>query len=195
MHACATRHAWWCVPRMAQRCGLGAGGSIISGDTLTGPSAAFMVRHPAHLIALGAGDGLVPGAPGTAGTLLAFPLYWMLVSYYTAPVLLGLIVLGFALGVWACGRTGRALGVSDHGAIVWDEIIAFTLVLFFTPEGLLWQAFAFLLFRLFDILKPPPIGYYDRKLKNGFGVMFDDLLAAFYTLLVLAVARMLLAAG
>ncbi|MEK7230429.1 MAG: phosphatidylglycerophosphatase A, partial [Pseudomonadota bacterium] len=92
-----------------------------------------MVRHPAHLIALGAGAGLVPGAPGTAGTLLAFPLYWALASYCTALTLLGLIVLGFALGVWACGRTGRALGVPDHGAIVWDEIVAFMLVLFFTP--------------------------------------------------------------
>ena len=151
-----------------------------------------MLRHPAHVLALGAGAGLVPGAPGTAGTLLAFPLYWWLAAYCTAATLLALIALGFALGVWACGRTGRALGASDHGAIVWDEIVAFMLVLFFTPEGLLWQACAFLLFRLFDILKPPPIRYYDRKLRGGFGVMFDDLLAAFYTLLVLAVARMLI---
>jgi len=162
-------------------------------DARAGPTAAFMLRHPAHLIALGAGAGLVPGAPGTAGTLLAFPLYWALAAYCTAPMLLGLIVLGFALGVWACGRTGRALGVSDHGAIVWDEIVAFMLVLFFTPEGLLWQACAFVLFRLFDILKPPPIRYYDRKLKSGFGVMFDDLLAAGYSLLMLAAARMLIA--
>ena len=178
---------------MAQRCSLGARGSIILPDAMTRPTAAFMVRHPAHLIALGAGAGLVPGAPGTAGTLLAFPLYWGLATYCSAFTLLGLIVLGFALGVWACGRTGRALGVSDHGAIVWDEIVAFTLVLFFTPAGLAWQAFAFLLFRLFDILKPPPIRYYDRMLKSGFGVMFDDLLAACYTLLVLAAARMLIA--
>ena len=89
-------------------------------------------------------------------------------------------------------QTGRALGVPDHGAIVWDEIVAFMLVLFFTPPGYVWQACAFLLFRLFDILKPPPIRYFDRKLKNGFGVMFDDMLAAFYTLLALAVARMLI---
>ena len=146
-----------------------------------------MLRHPAHVIALGAGAGLVPGAPGTAGTLLAFPLYWGLAPYCTAPTLLALIALGFALGIWACELTGRALGVPDHGAMVWDEIVAFMLVLFFTPAGRLWQACAFLLFRLFDILKPPPIRYFDRKLHSGFGVMFDDLLAAFYTLLVLAV--------
>ena len=151
-----------------------------------------MLRHPAHVIALGAGAGLVPGAPGTAGTLLAFPLYWGLAQYCAAPALLGLLALGFALGVWACGRTGRALSVADHGAMVWDEIVAFMLVLVFTPEGLLWQACAFLLFRVFDILKPPPIRYYDRKWENGFGVMFDDLLAALYTLLVLAVAKILI---
>ena len=135
----------------------------------------------------------MPVAPGTAGTLLAFPLYWGLASWLSGWLLLALLALAFALGVWACARTARALGVPDHGAIVWDEIVAFMLVLFFTPAGLWWQAFAFALFRLFDILKPPPIHYYDRKLKSGFGVMFDDLLAACYTLLVLAAARMLIA--
>jgi phosphatidylglycerophosphatase A len=148
-----------------------------------------MLRDPAHVIALGAGAGLIPGAPGTAGTLLAFPLYWALAKVCAASTVLALLALGFALGIWACGRTGRALGASDPGAIVWDEIVAFMLVLFFTPPAYPWQAAAFGLFRLFDIVKPPPIRYFDRKLKNGFGVMFDDLLAAFYTLLVLAVAR------
>jgi phosphatidylglycerophosphatase A len=152
-----------------------------------------MLRHPAHVIALGGGAGLVPVAPGTAGTLIAFPLYWWLAPLFAGWQLLTLIALGFALGAWACGRTGRALGVADHGAMVWDEIIAFMLVLVFTPAGYLWQAFAFVLFRLFDILKPPPIRYFDRQWKNGFGVMFDDLLAAGYTLLVLAVARILIA--
>ena len=98
----------------------------------------------------------------------------------------------FALGVWACEVTGRAIGAADHGGMVWDETVAFLLVLFFTPAVWYWQALAFLIFRLFDILKPPPIRYYDRTLKNGFGVMFDDLIAAFYTLLVLAVAKTLL---
>ncbi len=178
---------------MARRCDPCAEVTIISSEAAVQLTARFMLRHPAHVIALGGGAGLVPGAPGTAGTLLAFPLYWVLASFCVTLTLLTLIALGFALGVWACGRTGRALGVADHGAMVWDEIIAFMLVLVFTPAGLLWQACAFLLFRMFDILKPPPIRYYDRKLHGGFGVMFDDLLAAFYTLLVLAVARMLIA--
>ena len=150
------------------------------------PTLGFMLRHPAHLIALGAGAGLAPAAPGTAGTLLALPLHWWVAPHFSAQTWLAVIAAGFVLGMWACGRTGRALGVADHGCLVWDEIVAFALVLSFTPAGYAWQAFAFLLFRLFDVLKPPPIRYYDRRLKSGFGVMFDDLLAAAYTLLVVA---------
>ncbi len=150
-----------------------------------------MLGHPAHVIALGAGAGLVPRAPGTAGTLLAFPLYWGLAPYCAISTLLALIALGFVLGIWACERTGRALGAPDHGAMVWDEIVAFMLVLSFTPSGLFWQAFAFVLFRLFDILKPPPIRYFERRFKSGFGVMFDDVLAAAYTVLVLALFKQL----
>jgi len=152
-----------------------------------------MLRHPAHFIALGAGSGLMRVAPGTAGTLVAFPLYALLALYCTPLQQLVLITLGFLLGIWACARTGDALGVVDPGAIVWDEIVAFMLVLFFTPAGYLWHALAFGLFRLFDIVKPPPIGYFDRRWKSGFGVMFDDLLAAFYALIVLAVAKVFFA--
>ena len=151
-----------------------------------------MWRQPAHIIALGAGAGLAPAAPGTVGTLLAFPLYWLLAAFSTSTMALALLGAAFLLGVWACGATGRALGVADHGAMVWDEIVAFAVVLVFTPPGWQWQLGAFLLFRFFDIVKPPPIRYFDRRLKNGFGVMFDDLLAAGYTLLVLAVVQRLL---
>jgi len=151
-----------------------------------------MWRQSAHIIALGAGAGLAPAAPGTVGTLLAFPLYWLLAAFSTSTMALALLGAAFLLGVWACGATGRALGVADHGAMVWDEIVAFAVVLVFTPPGWQWQLGAFLLFRFFDIVKPPPIRYFDRRLKNGFGVMFDDLLAAGYTLLVLAVGQRLL---
>jgi phosphatidylglycerophosphatase A len=92
----------------------------------------------------------------------------------------------FIVGAWACEVSGRRLGVHDHGGMVWDEVTAFLMVLFFTPATLLWQVCAFLLFRLFDIVKPVPIRYFDRTLRNGLGVMFDDLLAAFYALLCLA---------
>jgi phosphatidylglycerophosphatase A len=157
------------------------------------PDLRFMLRHPAHLIALGAGAGLVSRAPGTAGTLLAWPLFWALSALATLPLMLVLIACGYLLGMWACAATGRALGVADHGAMVWDEVIAFLLVLAFTPPGWMWQALAFGLFRLFDIVKPPPIRYFDRRWKNGFGVMFDDVLAAGYTLLVLAAVKATLA--
>jgi len=139
----------------------------------------FLLAHPAHLIAFGFGTGLAPKAPGTVGTLLGLPLFWLInMIAPDVPNQLILLLAAFLLGVWACGKTGRALGVADHGGMVWDEIVAYALVLLFTPPGWLWIALAFALFRLFDILKPWPIRVADRRLKNGFGVMFDDLLAA-----------------
>ena len=164
----------------------------LTSDLILRPSWRFLLSRPAHLIAFGFGAGLVPVAPGTWGTLLAFPLLWLLQPWTDALEFLLAAAILFGLGVWACDATGRALGVADHGGMVWDETVAFLLVLFFTPAALHWQALAFLIFRLFDILKPPPIRHYDRTLKNGFGVMFDDLIAAFYTLLVLAVAKTLI---
>ena len=161
-------------------------------DAAYKPDLYFLLRHPAHFIALGAGSGLAPRAPGTAGTLLAFPLFALIEAGFAPAGQLVAIALAFALGVWACARTGRELGVADPGAIVWDEVVAFALVLFFTPPGWGWQVAAFVLFRFFDIVKPPPIRQCDQRWKNGFGVMFDDLLAAFYTLLALAVARTVL---
>ena len=160
--------------------------------TTSRPDLKFLFAHPAHLIAFGFGSGLAPKAPGTVGTLLGLPLFWLVAT--AAPDLpnrIILLVAAFLLGVWACARTGRALGVADHGGIVWDEIVAFALVLMFipaqpfTPAGWLWIALAFALFRLFDILKPWPISLADARLKNGFGVMFDDLLAAGYAIAAL----------
>ena len=104
-------------------------------------------------------------------------------------LLFPLLALLFVLGVWACGRTGRQLGAADHGSMVWDEIVAFLLVLALLPREPDWQAAAFVLFRAFDIAKPPPIGWLERRFHGGFGVMIDDLAAAGYTLLVLAVIR------
>jgi phosphatidylglycerophosphatase A len=160
----------------------------LTSDLVLRPSWRFLLSHPAHMIAFGFGVGLVPVAPGTWGTLLALPVFLLVSPRLEAVEFLLMLAVLFALGVWACGVTGRAIGAADHGGMVWDETVAFLLVLFFVPAMLPWQAAAFLLFRLFDILKPPPIRYYDQSLKGGFGVMFDDLIAASYTLLVLAVA-------
>jgi phosphatidylglycerophosphatase A len=150
-------------------------------------SPVFLVNHPAHFIALGFGAGLAPVAPGTFGTLVAFPL-----AAWAHPLLgdagyLALCALFFAVGVWACGVTGRALGEPDHGGIVWDEVVAFMLVLWALPAGGMRAVAAFALFRFFDIVKPPPANLIDRRWKNGFGVMADDLVAAFYAVVTLAV--------
>jgi len=166
--------------------------SITLADIVLRPTWRFVLSRPAHMIAFGFGAGLAPVAPGTFGTLLAFPLFWLFRAHADALEFMLAIVVLFVLGIWACEVTGRALGAPDHGGMVWDETVAFLLVLFFTPASPPWQAAAFLLFRLFDIVKPPPIRYYDRTFKSGFGVMLDDLVAAFYTLIVLAVAARLL---
>jgi phosphatidylglycerophosphatase A len=151
--------------------------------TTSRPDLKFLFAHPAHLIAFGFGSGLAPKAPGTVGTLLGWPLLWLITAVVPdLPNQLILLIASFLLGVWACGRSGRTLGVADHGGMVWDEIVAFALVLLFTPPGWMWAGVAFLLFRFFDIIKPWPIRLADRRLKNGFGVMFDDLLAAGYAL-------------
>lgn len=150
------------------------------------PDKAFVRSSAAHFIAFAGGVGLSPAAPGTAGTLVAFPLFWVLEYIFDSSGFLLFLVAAFGVGIWACEVTGQALRDPDHSGIVWDEVTAFLLVLFFTPEGLMWQAFAFLLFRLFDIIKPAPIRYYEKRMRGGFGVMFDDLLAAFFTLLCLA---------
>jgi len=154
--------------------------------TTSRPDFGFLFAHPAHLIAFGFGAGLAPRAPGTVGTLLGLPLFWAIIAIAPdRPRQILLLIAAFLVGVWACARAGRALGVPDHGGIVWDEIVAFALVLVFTPAAWGWVAIAFALFRLFDILKPWPIRLADRRLKNGFGVMFDDLLAAGYAIAAL----------
>lgn len=150
------------------------------------PDRAFLFAHPAHFLALGFGSGLSPKAPGTAGTLVAFPLYWLLADHPFYWVWIAVFLL---IGVWACEVTGRDLGVHDHGGMVWDEIAAFLMVLPFAPIGWLGAplafGLAFALFRLFDIWKPFPISWLDARVPGGFGVMLDDVLAAAYAIVCL----------
>jgi phosphatidylglycerophosphatase A len=148
---------------------------------LANPNLKFLFAHPAHFFALGFGSGLAPKAPGTFGTLVGFPLFWLIRNYSFHTQLIIIAAL-FLFGIYVCDKTSKDLGVSDHGTIVWDEIVAMMLVLTITPMHLSGWLIAFLLFRLFDIWKPFPISYFDAKLKNGFGVMFDDLLAAIYAM-------------
>ena len=152
----------------------------------------FLFSNPAHLLAFGFGSGLAPKAPGTFGTLVAFPMYWFFARYLSDYQFLAMLAAAFAVGVWVCDKTGEALGMSDYGGIVWDEIVSFMLVLFIAPPGWQWSVPAFVLFRFFDIVKPPPVRYFDSNWHGGLGVMFDDLLAAGYTLMCLALVKSIL---
>lgn len=158
------------------------------------PNGRFMLSHPAHILAQGFGSGLSPVVPGTMGTLFAWVSYVLLTArwpdVFTPTAWAAIIGIGYVIGVWACQVTGKHLGIPDHGSMVWDEIIAFWLVLvFLTPAGFGTQFWAFFWFRVFDMTKPPPIRQFERRFKRGFGVMTDDVLAAFYTLLLFAVWR------
>lgn len=126
-------------------------------------------------------------AAGTWGTLLAWLLFPSLRQGAEGDgAFAALLILGLVVGVLVCARTGRDLGVADHGAIVWDEMLAFWLILWIVPMEEHGHMAAFVLFRVFDIVKPPPVSWADRRFKNGMGVMLDDMLAAGWTLLVLA---------
>lgn len=166
--------------------------------TPTRASAAFLLRHPAHCIALGFGSGLAPRAPGTVGTLWAWVAFVVL-DHWLTPGQWGLLIAGgVLLGSWACTRTAQHLAVADPSAIVWDEIVSFWLVLWLVmPAGFAAQLAAFALFRFFDAVKPGPVGWADRRFKlragesigwrQGIGILFDDLIAAGCTLLAIAV--------
>lgn len=160
--------------------------TILAKPTKPGWDLKFMFTHPAHFFSLGFGSGLAKIAPGTFGSLVGLALFWLIA---TQTMLMQLCIIGsfFVLGIYFCSVTGKALGVPDHGSIVWDEIVAMMLVLTVTPKEWLWWLIALLLFRLFDIWKPYPIRQFDARFKNGFGVMFDDLLAAFYAILSLKI--------
>lgn len=156
------------------------------------PDVRFLLAHPAHFIALGFGAGLAPVAPGTFGTLAGLALYWLLALALPPLAIAFLAIPLFFLGVWACGVAGRNLGVADHGALVWDEIVAFLPLAALASASLVLQLVAFGLFRLFDVWKPFPIRQFEARVKGGFGVMLDDLLAACYAYLVLAIAVIVL---
>jgi len=159
------------------------------------PSPAFMLSHPAHLVALGFGSGLSPKAPGTIGSLWGW-LSWLVLSPLFTPEGQGLVILlALLLGWWACKRTVDQLDITDPGFIVWDEIVAMWLILWLVmPTGFWGQLAAFALFRFFDAAKPGPVAWADGVFKGwgwrgAWGILFDDLVAAFCTLLVIALWR------
>jgi len=155
-------------------------------------AARFMWSHPAHVLAMGFGSGLSPKAPGTVGTLWAWASFDLMTLFMSATDIGLLIALSLPIGWWACTVTAQHMQVQDPSAIVWDEIVAFWLILWlWMPVGLWGQFIAFVLFRFFDAVKPGPVGWADRHFhglgwRGGWGIMFDDLVAAFCTLLCIS---------
>jgi phosphatidylglycerophosphatase A len=145
------------------------------------------VRRWDGFVALGFGSGLAPFAPGTAGTLAAVPLAWVLKGLPLSAYL-GLMALFLVLGAWVCGRVGSRIGVADHGALVWDEFVGYWLAVAFVPRQWAWLLAGFVLFRILDILKPWPIRALERRVPGGWGVMLDDVLAGLLTAILLALS-------
>ena len=164
------------------------------------PTVRFLLSHPAHVMALGFGSGLSPVAPGTVGTMWAWLAFLVIQPHLSQPQWAVLLVSGLIVGWWACTITARNLGLADPSPVVWDEIIAFWLVLWLVMPASLWgQLVAFVLFRFFDAAKPGPVAWADQLFKGkrgqpigwaqGFGIIFDDLVAALCTLVVIALWR------
>ena len=149
-----------------------------------------LLRQPVHLLALGFGVGLVPVAPGTVATAAAALAGWWLMPL-PLPARAALVAVLALAGVRICGESARRLGKGDHPAVVWDEIVGFLAVTLALPAQPLWWAAAFALFRLFDIAKPWPVGYLDRRVRGGMGIMLDDLAAAGATAICVMLARMI----
>lgn len=134
-------------------------------------------QDPVYFIAFGFGSGLMSVAPGTWGTLAAIPLY-LLIMHTHWLVYLVLTALAFGLGVWACDKVSKEMGIHDYQGIVWDEVVGYLLTMWNAPLGWGWMLWGFILFRIFDIWKPQPIRYIDQKVQGGLGIMLDDVLAA-----------------
>lgn len=138
-------------------------------------------RNPVHFLAFGLGSGAAPWAPGTVGTLAAIPFFLLMqpLSLFWYGVILLVTSL---IGIYLCGKTSDDMGVHDHGGIVWDEFVGYWLTMFAAPPGWFWIIIGFVLFRIFDIIKPWPISWADKKVAGGLGIMLDDILAGLMAL-------------
>ncbi|QIB66151.1 phosphatidylglycerophosphatase A family protein [Kineobactrum salinum] len=148
----------------------------MAADPASLPLAPTPFRSPVQFLAFGFGSGLSPRAPGTAGTLCAIPLF-LLMSEWSLFWYSALVLAAAAAGVWICERASQQLRVHDHPGIVWDEFVGYWITMWALPADWLWVLAGFLVFRIFDIAKPWPIGLLDKKVQGGFGIMIDDIVA------------------
>lgn len=152
---------------------------------------AKMLLNPLHLLSLGFGSGLAPKMPGTIGTLIGVVLF-VILPELDWQVYLAITVAGFLIGIFLCAYTAEVLGVHDHSGIVWDEIVGYFITMFMVPKTWFWILLGFILFRIFDILKPWPISIADKKVSGGFGIMLDDVIAALFALIIIQITLYLL---
>ena len=145
-------------------------------------------NNPIYWLAIGLGSGLVPKAPGTAGTVAAIPLY-LLMNELLVWQYIAVVVLAFVAGIWICGVAAQQLGVHDDPSIVWDEIVGYLITMIAAPSGWMWIIIGFVLFRVFDIAKPWPIRTIDKRVSGGMGIMLDDVLAGVFALAVIQVLQ------
>lgn len=151
--------------------------------TTSGPEVNFksLIKRPACFVAYGFGAGLAPKAPGTFGTIVALPIYW-LIQNWSLTAYVALVLVMFIAGIWLCQKASDWLKQDDASGIVWDEIVGYLVAMTLAPSGWQWMLVGFVLFRFFDILKPWPVSLADRKLHGGLGVMLDDFVAGVYSL-------------
>ncbi len=156
--------------------------------TTSSPEVNFksLIKRPACFVAYGFGAGLAPKAPGTIGTLVALPIYW-LIQNWSLTAYLALIMGMFIAGIWLCQKASDWLKQDDASGIVWDEIVGYLVAMTFAPTGWQWMLLGFVLFRFFDILKPWPVSLADKKLHGGLGVMLDDVIAGLYAAVFLLI--------
>jgi phosphatidylglycerophosphatase A len=146
--------------------------------------------NPYHFLAFGFGSGLSKWFPGTCGTLVAIPFY-LLMQHLPWPLYLAILVVAFGAGVWFCNEAEKMIGIPDYSGIVWDEMVGFWCTMFWVPTGWAWILAGFILFRLFDILKPWPISWFNNHVHGGFGIMLDDVIAALVACVLLQVGRVM----
>lgn len=152
------------------------------------PSQRRWNNHWVHFLAFGFGSGAAPKAPGTFGTLMAIPLYLLLAQLPLWAYVVALVV-SFMVGIYLCDQASKDMGVHDHGGIVWDEFVGFWIAMTALPFHWAWILAGFVLFRLFDILKPWPISWLDKRVHGGLGIMIDDVLAGIFALIILQLAN------